>query len=229
MKAATSRRGLVTSPHTLATEAGVAVLAQGGNAIEAALASAAVLAVVMPHFTGLGGDAFWLVADAKGAARALSGIGQASRRRPLQVQGAHPVRGAASATTTAAAVDTWDRAFALSRDHWAGRCTWGDLLQPAIDHARRGVPVAPSQAFWHDFRRSEQAAWPGFAATFHPEGRAPAAGEVLRLPALAATLEQLARHGARDFYDGELAARIAAGLQAAGSPLDAADLAHAAA
>lgn len=225
MKAATSRRGLVTSPHPLATEAGVAVLAQGGNAVEAALATAAVLAVVMPHFTGLGGDAFWLVADAKGAVRALSGIGQASRRRPVLVHGAYPVRGAASASTTAAAVDVWDQAFTLSRERWAGRCAWGDLLQPAIDHARRGVPVAPSQAFWHDFRRAEQAAWPGFAATFHPAGRAPQVGEPLELPALAATLEQLARHGARDFYEGDLAARIAAGLQAAGSPLDAADLA----
>lgn len=222
---ARSRRGVVTSPHPLATEAGVAVLAAGGNAAEAALATAAVLAVVAPHFTGLGGDAFWLLADGTGTVRALSGIGQAARRPPQRVAGAIPVRGPQSACTTAAAVDVWDRGWQFGRTHWGGRLAWGDLLQPAIEHARSGVPVSGSQAFWHDFRRDEQAAWPGFAALFHPEGRAPRAGERLRLPALAATLEHLARHGARDFYEGTLAARIAAGLQAAGSPVDAADLA----
>ncbi|MET0279594.1 MAG: gamma-glutamyltransferase family protein [Steroidobacteraceae bacterium] len=220
----TSKTGMAISPHPLATAAGVDVLARGGNAVEATIAMSAVLTVVAPHFTGLGGDAFWLVADGTGGVRALSGIGQAARTRPALVGGGFAVRGPQSASTTAAAVDVWDRAWQWSRA-WGGRFTWGDLLEAAVANAARGVPVSRSQAFWYEFRAAEQAAWPGFGAAFLPTGRTPVAGETMRLPQLAATLAHLARHGARDFYEGELAARVARGLQAAGSPLSAADLA----
>ena len=76
---ATSRAGMVTSPHALASEAGLEVLRAGGNAIEAAIAIGATLSVTYPQFTGLGGDAFWIVSDQAGNVRALSGIGQADR------------------------------------------------------------------------------------------------------------------------------------------------------
>lgn len=219
---------MVTSPHPLATQAGVDVLARGGNAIEAALAASAVLAVVAPHFSGLGGDAFWLIADRSGAVQALSGIGQAARVRPQvrpEAADTIPVRGPQSASTTAAAVDVWDRVHRFSRDVWQGGLGWAELFQPAIEHARRGVPVTASQAFWQDLRRSELTAWPGYADAYLLDGRVRAVGSSMRLPALARSLEQLALRGARDFYEGELAQRIAAGLQAVGSPLTADDLA----
>jgi gamma-glutamyltranspeptidase len=221
---ARSRQGMVTSPHPLATEAGLAVLARGGNAIEAALATSAVLAVVAPHFSGLGGDAFWLIADRDGAVQALSGIGQAARQRPL-ASDTLPLRGPLSASTTAATVDVWDRAHQLSRRAWQGRCSWAELFEPAIAHARQGFAVTASQAFWQELRRTELASWPGFADAYLLQGRVPLAREPMCLPALARSLEQLALRGARDFYEGELAQRIAAGLQAVGSPLTLADLA----
>lgn len=84
--------GMVTSPHPLASEAGAAVLRRGGNAIEAAVAIAAALAVVMPHFCGLGGDAVWLVADKQGLRRSFLGIGQAAAVLP-DYQTAIPLRG----------------------------------------------------------------------------------------------------------------------------------------
>ncbi|WP_354677912.1 gamma-glutamyltransferase [Cupriavidus plantarum] len=223
-----STRGMVTSPHALASEAGAAILRAGGNAIEAAIAMGATLAVTYPHFTGLGGDAFWIVSDRDGNVRGLSGIGQAAAAPPAYGD-AIPVRGPGSALTTAATVDTWDRAFALSRDRWGGKLGWSRLFEAAIAHAEAGFPVTPSQRFWQEFRADELRAhpeqWAGFARTFMPQGRMPEVGETLRQPALARSLARIATHGAREFYEGELAERIVAGLQSAGSPLTMGDLA----
>ena len=216
---ATSTRGLVTSPHPLASAAGRDVLASGGNAIEAAIAMAAVLAVVYPHFTGLGGDAFWLIAEPDGSVQALSGIGQAAQDcSRYEGMAAVPVRGAASALTSAAAVDSWGRAFAISAEGWQGCCGWDELLAPAIALADQGVPVSQSQRFWARYRTAEVPGWPGFAAAFAPDAT------TLRQPQLARTLQRLATFGARDFYEGETAWQLAKGLAAAGSPLSLADL-----
>lgn len=214
---ATSTRGLVTSPHPLASEAGRRVLANGGNAIEATLAMAAVLAVVYPHFTGLGGDAFWMIASTDGRVRNISGIGQAAQHCPAYA-GSIPVRGPAAALTSAAAVDSWGKAFDVSRQAWGGRLSWRELLEPAIVHAQEGVAVSQSQRFWAQQRASEMAGWPGFADTFL------SSSDVLRQPKLAVTLTRMADAGARDFYEGETAWRLAQGLAKAGSPLTLADL-----
>ena len=225
---ARSGEGLVTSPHTLATEAGLAVLREGGNAIEAAIAMGACLAVTYPHFTGLGGDAFMIIADASGGVRTLSGIGQAARRVP-DYAGTIPVRGPGSMLTSAATVDTWGQAYALSQADCGGTKAWGALLEPAIRLARDGFPITPSQRFWLDFRAGEMDVLTGVAARFLRNGKVPAEGFMVRQPELARSLESIAEHGHRDFYEGRLAARIAAGLAAAGSPLDADDLAATAA
>lgn len=79
---AQSRTGMVTSPHTLASEAGAKVLREGGNAIEAAIAMGAVIAVTYPHFCGIGGDAIWMIADAQGRNTVLLGLGQAAQKLP---------------------------------------------------------------------------------------------------------------------------------------------------
>lgn len=225
---AESRGGMVTSPHALASQAGLDVLRDGGNAIEAAIAIGAALAVTYPHFTGLGGDAFWIVSDAAGHVRTVSGIGQAASTLPDMRSGI-PTRGAASALTTAATVDTWGRAFAISQEQWHGTRAWASLFQRAIEYAQEGFDVTPSQRFWQEFRRDELSAWPGFATTFMPDGRLPEAGDRLRQPALARSLERIAAFGARECYEGELAERIARGLRDAGSPLTLQDLARTAA
>ncbi|WP_343654855.1 gamma-glutamyltransferase [Cupriavidus sp.] len=225
---ATSSAGMVTSPHALASEAGLEILRAGGNAIEAAIAIGATLSVTYPHFTGLGGDAFWIVSDQASNVRALSGIGQAAATLP-DYGSAIPTRGAASAITSAATVDTWDRAFAISRDHWGGQQPWKQLFQRAIALAHEGFDVTPSQRFWQAFRHEELSDWPGFADVFMPDGRLPVQGDRLRQPALARSLDRIANFGSREFYEGELAERIVAGLRAAGSPLGMADLARTAA
>jgi gamma-glutamyltranspeptidase len=222
---AKSSKGMVTSPHELATKAGLDVLHSGGNAVEAAIAIAAALNVTYPHFTGFGGDAFMIIADAKGKVQTISGIGQAPAELPSYGD-AIPVRGPASMLTTAANADTLGKAYEISRSELAGCKSWSDLLKPAITLAREGFPVTPSERFWLDYRAKEMKALPGVERGFMSNGKAPAVGEIFRQPQLAATLELLAERGHRDFYEGKLAQKIAKGLKEAGSPLTASDLAR---
>ena len=217
--------GMVTSPHALASEAGRDVLRAGGNAIEAAIAIGAALCVTYPHFTGLGGDAFWVIGDRQGTLRTLSGIGQAAAQLPA-FNGAIPLRGPASAITTAATVDTWNQAYEISQSVWGGMQSWSSLFDRAHELAADGFPVTPSQHFWQTMRADELQALPGFAATFAPHGPIPAIDERFVQPALAKSIERIARFGAREFYEGDLAERIADGLRQAGSPLTASDLAR---
>ncbi len=223
---AQSTRGMVTSPHELASEAGLEVLRAGGNTSEAAIAIGAVLSVTYPHFTGLGGDAFMVISDRDGNVRTLSGIGQAAADLP-SYSGAIPVRGPGAALTTAATVAIWDKAFAFSRKQWQGTQPWSSLFSRATEYAANGFPVTPSQHFWQTFRANDLAGWEGFSSVFMPGGRVPQAGERFHQPALARSLDSIATHGGREFYEGDLAGRIAAGLKKVGSPLRASDLARA--
>ncbi len=218
------RRGMAASPHALATGAGLSVLKSGGNAIEAAIAIGAAIAVVYPHFCGLGGDAVWLVADRHGRRDCFLGIGQAARYLP-DFEAGIPVRGPRSMLTSACAVDAWRHAHEYSIGHWRGKLPFSALLADAIRHARDGFPLSRSQSFWLAFRQDETATWPGFSDLFMPDGVAPEVGSLFRQERLAQSLELIARDGPRSFYEGELAARLAAGLEAAGSPLRRADLA----
>ena len=222
---AQSTKGMVTSPHDLATQAGLEVLRKGGNAIEAAIAIGATLCVTYPHFTGLGGDAFMIMSDRKGNIRTLSGIGQAAANPP-NYSGSVPVRGPGSTLTAAATVDTWDQAFDFSRKSWGGKLSWASLFERPIEYASKGFPVTPSQRFWQDFRAKDLKDWPDVQRIFMPAGRMPETGETLVQPELARSLEMLAANGVRDFYEGKLAERIATGLKKIGSPLTADDLAR---
>ncbi len=228
---ARATHGMVVAPHRLAAEAGRAVLREGGNAIEAMIAAAAVIAVVYPHMNGLGGDNFWLISegrrepagiDACGAAAAL-----ATREyyRHLGHTAAIPARGPGAALTVAGAVSGWAAALERSRA-WGGRLPLARLLADAIVHARDGFPVSATQSHNTAAKHAELAQQPGFAASFLAGGEAPRPGDAMRLPRLASTLQHLARAGLDDFYRGELADALAHDLQAAGSPLRRADLAR---
>ncbi len=220
-----SSAGMVTSPHELASQAGLEVLKAGGNAIEAAIAIGAVLCVTYPHFTGLGGDAFLVVSDRDGSVRTFSGIGQAASQTPGYA-GTIPLRGPGAALTAAATVAIWDQAFAFSRSHWGGTQAWSGLLARATEYAANGFPVTPSQCFWQEFRSADLAGWNGFGRVFMPDGRMPKPGEMFRQPELARTLDRVATQGGREFYEGDVAGRLAAGLAKAGSPLRSEDLAR---
>ncbi len=220
-------RAMVTSPSTEASQAGADVLKNGGTAIEAAVATAAMLAVTYPHFCGIGGDAVWMVSDASGKVQSFLGIGQAvenagdsiTPNKPI------PVRGVGSTLTTACTVDSWQHALDHSAQYWGGKQNLSDLIAPAIDLAENGFPISASQCFWLDFRKEEIGTWPGFTDIFAPNGKMPMAGQHFYQPQLADSLKRIAQHGARDFYEGSLADRIVDGLSKLGSPITKADLA----
>ena len=219
---AQSHTALITTPHPDATRAGLAILRAGGNAIEAALAAAAMLCVIYPHMTGLGGDACWLLARDGREPLGILGIGQAAAVQPPAVGPA--MRGPAAASTTAGAVDSWRLAHRLSGESWAGTLDWPALLGPAIARAQEGYTVSQSQAFWYKTHRHALDPQPGFKDTFERPDQPCEAGCRQTQDALAATLTHIAEHGPRSFYEGPLAKRLAAGLRAAGSVVTGADL-----
>jgi gamma-glutamyltranspeptidase len=216
--------GAVSTPHPLATEAGMQVLRAGGTAPEALIAAGAVLTVVMPHFCGLGGDAVWLVASPQQAPRCFLAIGQGLDRphptAPVQV------RGPESILTSAAVVSGWDHAFRYAREALGGRAKWHDLLAPAIAHASNGFPISASQEFWARFRDPDLRLWPGFAPIYLHKGEPLTAGQTLHQTKLAQTLGAIAEKGAQEFYTGSLSRRIVDGLRAAGVVIAASDLAQ---
>ena len=221
-------RAMVTSPSTAASHAGANVLRDGGTAIEAVVATAAMLAVTCPHFCGIGGDAVWMVSDKSGKVQSFMGIGQAGENTPETITPGTPIplRGPGSTLTTACTVDSWQHALDHSASHWGGTRTLSELITPSIELAENGFPISASQCFWLNFRKDEFENWPGFAAIFAPNGRMPKPGETFRQPDLARSLKQIAAKGARDFYEGDLAQRIVAGLANAGSAITVNDLAQ---
>jgi gamma-glutamyltranspeptidase/glutathione hydrolase len=225
---ARGRHGAVVAPHHLATAAGLHVLRLGGSAVDAAIATNAVLGVVMPHGCGIGGDAFWLIWDeASGEQTALNGSGRAPAAADagaLRAQGLRVIpRRGPLAITVPGAVRSWGDAHARH-----GRLPRDVVLGPAIELARGGFPA------WDGFIAAveltgavvAEAIGPGvgFHRVYRPHDRPWRPGEIVRLPALATTLEHLAGEGFDAFYDGELGERQARGLAAAGSAITAADL-----
>jgi gamma-glutamyltranspeptidase len=220
-------RGAVVAPHHLASAAGLAVLAAGGHAVDAAIATNAVLGVVMPSGCGIGGDAFWLVWDeAAGEQVALNGSG----RSPAGLDAARlrgrgldriPLRGPL-AITVPGAVRSWDDAHR----RW-GRLSRDAVLAAAIEHAAAGFPAwtgLVNAVEGTDANLGREPWTAGFRSVWRPEGRPWRPGELIRLAALAASLRTLARDGFDAFYDGDLGDRLAAGLRAAGGAHTAADL-----
>jgi gamma-glutamyltranspeptidase / glutathione hydrolase len=221
-------RGAVVAPHHLATEAGLSVLRAGGTAVDAAIATNAALGVVMPSGCGIGGDAFWLTWDAaSGRQAALNGSGRAGSHADagwLRATGLTelPRRGPLTITVPGA-VRSWGDAHAS-----AGRLSRDAILAPAIELARNGFPA------WDGFIDSVERTAPivaddlgpdaGFFTVFRPHGRPWRPGEIVRLPALASTLETLARDGFDAFYDGDLGERQARALSDVGALVTAADL-----
>ncbi len=205
---------MAATSHPLATETAIAVMREGGNAVDAALAAALVLTVAEPHMCGLGGDCFALVHQpSEGRIVALNGSGRAPRAlsaEALRARGltAVPVYGPEAVTTPGAVAGF----FSLHARY--GRLDWDKLFVPAIAHAETGVPVAPRVA--HDWAH-EAEHLSAFARRFYlPFGRAPRVGERFVAPFLANAMRKIAAKGPAAMYEGEIADDIIATLQSAG-------------
>lgn len=210
-----ARHAMAATSHPAATLAALDCLRRGGNAVDAAVTATALLCVVEPAMTGIGGDCFAMIRKPGEPLRALNGSGRAPAAASVERLARLGVRsievGSAHAVTIPGAIDAWDR---LLKDH--GRWTLGKVLEPAIEAAEAGFPVQPRVA--HD--------WAGLfgkiqldeGARRHLliEGRAPNVGEIMRFPALAQTLKRIARDGRDAFYDGPVAHDIVACLKAKG-------------
>ena len=201
---------MVASPHTLASQAGAGILQAGGSAVDAAIAASAVLAVVYPHMTSLGGDGFWLIHDARtGAVRSLDASGRAAAGASLEWFSARgldavPVRGIVPATLTVpGAVDGWCEAHAAY-----GRLSLATDLAPAVGYARDGFPVTARLARWIEAASDILGADPAAARIFLAGGPRPAVGRRLANPDLARTIERVGE-GRAGFYEGETAREMA--------------------
>lgn len=209
--AAHASLGMVASPHSLASAAGVDVLKAGGSAIDAAIATAATLAVVYPHMTSVGGDAFWLIYDAKAKrVRFLDGGGRAARSADVgwfRSRGMDevPVRGVLPATLTVpGGVASWCAAHEAY-----GRLPMPLVLARSVDYARNGFRVTDRLARWIAATAEQNAFDANAAAIFTPTGRIPAAGDRLRNTCLAGVLEAIGAGGWEAFYAGDVARALA--------------------
>ncbi|WLE60589.1 gamma-glutamyltransferase family protein [Burkholderia plantarii] len=221
-------RNVVSTSHPLAAQAGLRMLWQGGNAVDAALAAAAALTVVEPVSCGLGGDAFALVWDGE----ALSGLNASGTApaawNPDYFRARHGEDGHGHARQPERGWDTvtvpgviagWEALHARF-----GSLPFADLLAPAIELAERGHAVASIVAQKWAAAVPALHDQPGFGAAFLPRGRAPEVGERVVMPGHANTLRLLARDGARAFYEGEPGAALAAFARETGGALTADDL-----
>ena len=221
-----SRNGIVAAESPLAAQAGVRILEHGGNAVDAAIATNAMMGVVEPMMNGIGGDLFAIVYDAK--ANKLYGL-NASGWAPrgltieyLQNQGIRsmPQQGVNSITVPGA-VDGWQKLA----DKF-GRKKLAEDLEAAIRTAQEGFPVPEwTAAYWAasvDYLRTDDAA----TKTYLTNDHAPKVGEVFRNADLAWSLDQIARHGRDAFYKGEIASKILESMKRHGGPMVAADLAE---
>jgi gamma-glutamyltranspeptidase/glutathione hydrolase len=223
-----STRGMAVAPHSAAAQSALAVLREGGNALEAMVAAAATIAVVYPHMNSIGGDAFWCLhapgsqprsIDASGAAARAATIGFYRERNLSTI----PFRGGVAANTVAGTVSGWALALEGAKA-MGGRMPLARLLADAIHYARDGIVVTRSQTATTRDKLPGLAGQPGFDAAYLVDGAPPVTGTRFRNPRLAATLERLAHAGLDDFYRGDLARSFATDLAAVGSPVALADL-----
>ncbi len=219
-----AENGMAATSHPLATQTALKVLQEGGNAVDAALAASATLCVVEPHMTGIGGDCFAILAEPDGAVHALNGSGRAAAgvdaaRLRAEAGTAMPQTGAHTVTVPGA-VDAWEKLAVRF-----GTLPFHRLFADAIRYGEEGFAVHARVA--RDWARHADALAQDEGGRLHwlKEGRAPRHGDRHRAPALAATLRAIAAGGARAFYEGPVAAEIAATVRAKGGTLDEADLA----
>jgi len=217
--------GAVTAGHPLAAQAGLLALENGGNAMDAAITMAAMLAVARPHMSGIGGDMFLLYFDAASQrVYALNGSGRAGSAATLESLRSEglsdmPTIGPKSVSVPGA-VGAWSAA--LER---FGTLSWREALEPARALAEQGLPVSERLSLDITEERAKLEAEPGAAAIFLPNGEPPIPGSLLTRPDLARTLARLQENGPAELYGGETGRHVVEFLESRGGLLQAADLA----
>ncbi|WP_291052405.1 gamma-glutamyltransferase [Herbiconiux sp.] len=213
----------LAAPHLDAVRAARAVVAEGGNAVDAAVCAAAVLTVVYPHMCSVGGDLIALVRSADGTQTCVNASGAYGSGASVDELFAGVATMPVSGPLTVSVPGT-PSGWATLLERW-GSLPAARVLAPAIALARDGMVVSPGLAGAILDDREALFADPGMRAVFFADGVPAAAGTVIRQPALAATLESLAADGLPSFYTGAVSGRLAAGFAELGVPVTAGDLA----
>jgi gamma-glutamyltranspeptidase/glutathione hydrolase len=217
--------GMAATSHPLASLAAIAALRDGGNAADAAVTAVAVLSVVEPHMTGIGGDCFCLISKPGTPVWGYNGSGRAGRGASIEAllgQGIHTIApDSIHAVTVPGAVDAWAAILAAH-----GRFSLERALAPAIRCAAEGFPVASRIAWDWSQMVAKLCADAGATRHFLSGGCAPAEGDVVKLPALAQTLRTIAAEGPNAFYQGRVAQDIVATVCGRGSFLTLEDFAQ---
>jgi gamma-glutamyltranspeptidase/glutathione hydrolase len=207
--------GMAATSHPLATLAAVDALRAGGSAADAAVAAVAALCVIEPHMTGIGGDCFCLMSQPGKPIWGYNGSGRAGAKasdQALRAKGLSEIGNSIHAVTVPGAIEAWE---AILKAH--GRFGLDRALAPAIKYAEGGFPVAARMAWDWQRHVGKLKADPGASKHYLFNGAAPKEGDVIRFPALAATLKTIAAKGARAFYEGEIADDMANTLGARAS------------
>jgi gamma-glutamyltranspeptidase/glutathione hydrolase len=217
--------GMAATSHPLATLAALDVLRAGGNAVDAAVTAVAVLCVIEPHMTGIGGDCFALIAEDGKPVWGYNGCGRSGAAASTEALLAKSMTAieptSPHAVNVPGAIEAWG---AILKAH--GTFSFGRVLAPAIVYAERGFPVSARVASDWKGLTAKLGNSPGATKHYLPGGRAPDEGDIVKLPALAATLKAIAKDGPGAFYQGPIAADMVSTLSALGSVLTAEDFAR---
>ncbi|XEC95474.1 gamma-glutamyltransferase [Paenibacillus tarimensis] len=216
----TSYYGMVATPHHTASMVGASIIRQGGNAFDAAVAVSAALAVVYPHMTGLGGDAFFLLYSAKERRIVgLNGTGRSGERATAEHylsrgMTAIPQRGIEAVNTVPGMVDAWWQVWQSY-----GRLPWERLYEPAIRYAEDGVPVSRNLYYWMVRNDADIRSQASLSAVFTAGGQLLGEGDRLVQPELARTLRTIQNEGRDGFYTGGVMRRMVEAMSADGGLL----------
>ncbi len=220
-----AQHGMVATSQPLATQVGLDILKQGGNAIDAAIAANAMLGLVEPTGSGIGGDLFAIVWSAE--EKKLYGLNASGRSPRTLTKAVFAEKGLNKVpsfgplpVSVPGAVDGW---FELHSKF--GSLPVTAILTPSIEYARNGFPVSELIAYYLQMNADRIGQYDGFAETFMPGGKVPKKGDVFKNPGLAATYEKIATGGRDAFYKGDIARTIAAYMKEQGGYLTLDDLA----
>ena len=223
-----SFKNMVVAPHHLAAKTGSDILKEGGNAIEAMIASAAMISVVYPHMNSMGGDNFWLISDKYNNVTAIDscgGVAEKASREFYINQGykSIPSRGPLAALTIPGAVAGWKAAYDFSTNNLGGKLPISRLLYDAEQTANEGVAVTNTLKNNLNSKLKQLIDIPGFKDVYLKNGKIPELGDKILFPAMSKTFLNLIKNGLDDFYSGEISKDIISDLKILGSPLTESD------
>nr|XP_026492767.1 uncharacterized protein LOC113398318 [Vanessa tameamea]XP_026492768.1 uncharacterized protein LOC113398318 [Vanessa tameamea]XP_026492769.1 uncharacterized protein LOC113398318 [Vanessa tameamea] len=222
-------RGMVVTPHHLASQSALKILREGGTAMDAMVAAAATISVVYPHMNNIGGDGFWLIVPPHDEPVVIEACGAAGSLATKEFYADYdklPYKGPKSAITVAGSVGGWEEALKYVSECGYQRLSISTLLADAITYAENGFPVSSSQengtlSIIKDDSLSEE-----FKNIYLPDGIVPKTGQRFYQKSLGKTLRELSQQGLNSFYRGNLAKLIAKDMASLGIPITESDLAN---